>query len=162
MSSRRATHGESILDRLEDLKKSSEQSRDIVRDLAEEFNISIARVSSITSFYNMDTGSDRICTGLPCSLKYPESPDGETIKHFEKESCLGYCDHAPVVRLGGKYFTREGQSLKEIEESSAEYVLKAREDFSKYTDAGGYKMLDEVSKSEDFGKYIEVFLKPLL
>ena len=159
LSSKGVNHGESILDRLEDLKKSSEQSGDIVRDLAEEFNISIARASSITSFYNMDTGSDRICTGLPCSLKYPESPDGEAIKHFEKESCLGYCDHAPVVRLGGKYFTRENQSLKEIEESSAEYVVKAREDFSKYTGAGGYNMLDEVLKSEDFGKYIDILQK---
>ena len=159
MSSARVTHAEPILERYEELKKSGEPATDIIRDLAEEFNISMARASSITSFYNIDTGSDRICTGLPCSLKYPESPDGETIKYFEKESCLGYCDHAPVVRLGGKYFTQEGQSLKEIEESSAEYVMNAREDFSKYADAGGYKMLDDVLKADDFGKYIDILQK---
>ena len=127
MSNGRVIHAEPILERYEELKKSGEPATDIIRDLADQFNISMARASSITSFYNIDTGSDRICTGLPCSLKYPESPDGETIRYFEKESCLGYCDHAPVVRLGGKYFTREGQSLKEIEESSAEYVMNARD-----------------------------------
>jgi len=149
----------SILDKFEELKKNGKESPEIISDIAEEFKISRSRASSITSFYDADTGSDRICTGFPCALKYSVSPNDETTRHFEKQSCLGYCDHAPVIRLGGKYFTRVDNSLKEIEESSKEYVMNAREDFSKYVDSGGYKFLDMVLKTSDFSHFLDKLQK---
>jgi NADH-quinone oxidoreductase subunit F len=158
------THGSvtktrSMLDRYQELKQRGEPDTEIVASLAEEFTISRSLVSSITSFYQVETRSDKICIGLPCALKYSASPDSETIRYFKKESCLGYCDHAPVIRLGGKYFTRIGNSLKDIQESSTEFVMNAREDFSKYTGAGGYHFLDIALKTGDYNHFIDKLQK---
>ena len=159
MKENSVTYDKTMLRRYVDLKRSGIPDNEILSQLGDDFKASKAAVRSITSFYQIDTGKDRICTGLPCALRYTISPEDENIKHFEKESCLGYCDHAPVVRLDLKYFTRIGKTLMEIPESKREYVLDAREDISRYKDKGGYGALAKLLKADNYEEFIEAIRK---
>jgi len=144
-----------IPDRFEELMKSGVSYQDSLKEITKDLGISIAKASSIASFYDIDTGEDKICVGPPCALKYRDNPGSAETKHFQKESCLGYCDHAPVARIGGKYYTRNEKSLIDIEESTHEYVAGKRENYTDYSESGGYAALDSVLKASDYS----IFLK---
>lgn len=133
---------ESILDAIERVYSEGEASADQKAKLAKAHHVPLSRVESLLSFYEADRGEDRICTGLPCLMKRnsgsgtPE-PDG-----MAKSSCLGYCGHAPVMRINGKYVSGTMESYREIPESTGEYVTKMRENIEKYISRGGYTSLN--------------------
>ncbi len=128
--------------------------------IAKEFGVPISNVESIYSFYSFDNGEDKICTGLPCALKRESSkssilPD----RKLEEESCLGYCDKAPVLRLDGKYVTMHGVSFSEIEESTSDYVKKHRESIDKYVQRGGYTALNAIMVTGGKTETLDILVK---
>ncbi|MCL5437588.1 MAG: NADH-quinone oxidoreductase [Candidatus Thermoplasmatota archaeon] len=110
-------------------------------ELARELGISSAGLESILTFYTPDRGEDLLCTGLPCRMKW----QGRAIEMSvgaREESCLGYCDHAPVMRVEGKFVTVTGSGIAEIEESNHDFVKRNIEHISEYTLKGGYSYLE--------------------
>ncbi|MCK8825749.1 NADH-quinone oxidoreductase subunit NuoE family protein [Fuchsiella alkaliacetigena] len=98
-----------------------------ISNLAEEADISRAKVFGVISFYSMfytePTGKYivRICDSLSCYVNdsedlvkavqdYLEIEDGETSKDkkfsLEVVECLGHCGEGPVMMINNKTFTQ--------------------------------------------------------
>lgn len=132
---------EKIIDEIS--KKNGKLRESEIVEIAGKFKVGVSKVESIRSFYGFDETGDRVCTGLPCRMRHSGSSIAPGAEDIEEESCLGYCDHAPVVRKGGKYFSVKGKELSEIEESKENFVMKKRQAISAYTASGGYSKLHE-------------------
>lgn len=141
----RKTNNRSIVQRIEDLSGSDGLSDINKRVVSREFNVPISQVESISSFYEKTGSEERRCTGLPCSLKsYDSKEKDEKNGRIRESSCLGYCDHAPVVLIKGRYFRRDGNKIKPILESTHEYVSSNRTSIDEYITEGGYDRLEEL------------------
>lgn len=114
--------------------------------IAQETGIPLSQVETVSSFYREESKKDVVCTGLPCYLKR----NAKTISNdTETVSCLGYCDHAPVVRKNGTYFQEDASSLNEITESTNDYVRGNRQGIDSYIMEEGYSALEELIGSDD-------------
>lgn len=139
-----------LLERIEMASENGLLDKDGKKALADEFKVPVSQVESLYTFYTDHERRDSICTGLSCMMKrsggkYSSSEHAD----LEEESCLGYCDHGPVVRIGMKYYTDGLDSLKEIRESTADFVSEKRTGILEYIKAGGYSSLDILLGSGD-------------
>lgn len=135
-----------ILERVEEISSSRPFDETDKSNITREFNIPVSQVETVSSFYSGKTYKDKACTGLSCYLKR----EGKAIsRSLEKVSCLGYCDHGPVVQKAGKYFHVGESGLEEIEESTEDYVNDNVEDIATYITRGGYTALEELISSDD-------------
>ncbi len=112
-------------------------------EIAQKLQIPISRVRSYTSFYSGSQG-DKVCVGLPCLLK---SGNNSKFDSGETTTCLGYCEHAPVIRKGGRFFQVKEHGLTEIEESGWEHVLVKRESYESYVKSDGYSFYNNMMNS---------------
>ena len=133
---------ESIMDAIERVSSAGEATTDQKAEIAKVHHVPLSRVESLISFYEADRGEDRICTGLPCLMKRNGDSGSPEQDGLAKSSCLGYCDHAPVMRIKGKYVSGSRENYSEIPESTREYVTKTRETIEKYISRGGYTTLN--------------------
>lgn len=123
---------------------------DEMNEIAGRFKVGVSKVESIRSFYEFGEEPDRICTGLPCRMKHSIGDgSGSQLGNLPGESCLGFCDHAPVIRKGGKFYTLKHGDMLEIEESKESFVAENRENLQSYELRNGYKALKEVLKRAD-------------
>lgn len=129
---------ETILEAIGESSRRGELSNGEIARIAGEYRTSVSNVKSLASFYSLDDTKDRICVGLPCFLKRTEGDVGARAGGLREESCLGYCNHAPVSKIGGKYVTQKGDGLEEIEESQEGYITRSRENLKEYRARGGY------------------------
>lgn len=151
---------ENILDRLESDSRSGLLTEEGKKKIADEYRIPVSKVESLYTFYDHESKVDRICSGLPCSMKR-DGGDYESSAHgsLKKESCLGYCNHGPVVKMGGKFMTDGHDKLSEIEESTEEYIEKHFEDISSYRETGGYTALGKLLEHGESGAVHSVIEK---
>lgn len=124
-------------------------------ELARELGMSPAGLQSILTFYTFDRGEDLVCTGLPCRMNR-QGPDGATGENAREESCLGYCDHAPVLRVNGRFVTDTGSGITEIEEAAPDYVAGHVEGISDYSRRGGYALLERLIGTGDDGGLLQI------
>ncbi len=118
--------------------------------IARDFNVPVSRVESLYTFYSPGNGENRICTGLSCKMKRRSvTYASSSLQDMKEESCLGYCDHAPVLKVGGKFVTDGEKGMAEIEESKEEYVTARRETLPVYIERGGYSGLEKILDGED-------------
>lgn len=108
--------------------------------ISKKLKVPISTVESVASFYDFDEKTPKICNGLSCSLRRKELAGIDT-DHAVKVSCLGYCDHGPVLYINGKYMQAKAGKLYEIPESRMEYINEKREKIEDYINAGGYSIL---------------------
>ena len=99
-------------------------SKECAVELAEIFEIHLAQVMEVVTFYNMFFDSPQakhhvyVCTNLPCSLRgargllrqlesyFGVSAPGETSDgrvFLGHEECLGACGYAPMMRVDDQY-----------------------------------------------------------
>ncbi len=135
-----------ILGRIEDIASSRPVNEEDKADISKKYGIPASQVESVTSFYSQNSHKDKVCTGLPCHLKRNGKPYS---RKLEKSSCLGYCDHGPVVQKGGRYYRINDSGLEEIEESKAKFVDSSVEDIRSYMTRGGYTALEELIGADD-------------
>lgn len=137
--------GKKVINEIEESYTHGTLDKDMKTRIAQEYGMPVSRVESLSSFYRFDDGRDMVCTGLSCSMKGGrENVKDDNIRY---ESCLGYCDHAPVMRIDGKFVTKNGNSFAPIEESTEDYVTKNRKGIEKYMEEGGYSVLKRVLQS---------------
>lgn len=151
---------ENILSRIESDSENGSLSKEGKKQIAEDFRVPVSKVESLFTFYDNDSKTNRMCSGLSCSMKrnagkYASSGQGE----FKEESCLGYCDHGPVVKINGKFMRDGPDALTEIEESRSEYVAANYENISLYKKNGGYDAFRKVLASHDGKAVLSVIEK---
>ncbi len=143
-------NGKKAVDAIYEARENGMPEAELVGKISAEFKMPLSAVQSLASFYESDDGSDRKCMGLSCSIRKGKAfPDGRDSGSFREESCLGYCDHAPVFRIGGKFVTVKGNTVSEIEESTQDYVEQNRKTISEYIAEGGYAALKRYLETGD-------------
>lgn len=135
-----------ILGTIEGINSSRSVSDRDMENVSSQFNIPVSQVRTVASSYPANKHKDKECVGLPCYLKNNGKPHPGRL---EKVSCLGYCDHGPVVQKAGRYFHAIDSRLEEIGESTEEYVKENVEDIRAYMTRGGYSALEELIGSDD-------------
>lgn len=135
-----------IIGRIEGTNHSSSLEDSEKLKIADELKIPLSVVESVSSFYFRERGTGTICTGLPCYLRR-SGEDGHG--NLESSSCLGYCDHAPVLEKDGKYYNAGDAGLSEIDESKDSFVMDRRVGIEPYMMGGGYTALEELIGSDD-------------
>lgn len=123
--------------------------------VSREFRIPISRAKIVGSPYDVDRGEDKICNGLPCQLNQDQAFLNRNMDRFKEESCLGYCDNAPVYRVDGRYSTRTRSGFVEIRESTEDFIYRRREGISQYLVRGGYSALELILGMSDYSGIIE-------
>lgn len=137
-----------LLEKIEDSHDKGNLDQNGKRALAEEYGVPVSYVESLYTFYDGHETRDSVCTGLSCSMKRSGVNYASYMhENLEKESCLGFCDHAPVVRIGGKYYTDSPESLNEIRESTSMFITEKRSGIIEYRRRGGYSVLDTLLES---------------
>lgn len=145
-----------LVQRVEQLLDGGMLSEVNKRVLSREFKVPLSKVESVATFYSQTGKFDRICVGLPCSLKSQVPPGNHRRGAEMKESsCLGYCDHAPVVMIKGRYFTRKRSRISEIDESTLGYVSSRRTGIDRYISGGGYSTLEDLSSKSGLSNVAE-------
>lgn len=108
-------------------RKEGYLSESTLKEISQRFNIPLARLYGVVSFYSMlrlePQGKHiiEICSSPTCMLNSGKTVEetiekllgikaGETTKDgvfsFYKGSCIGFCDEAPAMLLDGRPFTR--------------------------------------------------------
>ena len=136
--------------KLEEAGEKGILTQTVKKKIADNFNVPVSYVETVSGSYSFDSGRDLVCRGLPCALHRGRKEDDAVSKlNAKDESCLGYCDHAPVVRMDGRFFRQEGSEYTEIEESIESRVIEKRRNISDYIRNGGYSQLKKVLDSSD-------------
>lgn len=121
-----------------------------IEELAKKTDLPLWQAQSISSFYERESANAKVCVGLPCAMH--SAGNDELLKDFlkdghEKVSCLGYCDHAPVVMKDGKYYEFKGKPVP-IPESAHDGAGET--DLQEYSVKDGFlvlrKMLDRENR----------------
>lgn len=141
---------EKFLQEIVEKSSRGELSKEKVKEMADAYGLPLYKAENIWSFYGHESRKVKVCNGLPCKLsdrylnshfvdKYPES-------EREYASCLGYCDHAPVVKNDGKYYQVRYENLVEIVPSKMHPEREFVNHLSDYINGGGYETLRRVMK----------------
>lgn len=126
----------------------------VKREISGKLHVPLSSVESVSSFYSESKGSRQICNGLPCRLK-TNGEKSVDLAEGTYATCLGYCDHAPVERVNGRYMRWVGNELVEIDQSTAGYVKEHRQGIFSYIEDGGYSALEELIGSDDDSYILE-------
>lgn len=148
-----------LVQRVEQLTDNGVLSEINKRILSKEFKIPLSAVESVATFYSHSAKADKICTGLPCVLKSSLSRDSVKKENMDEVSCLGYCDHAPVTMIEGKYYTGNDDGISEIMESTVDYVSSMRVGIREYIDSGGYSALYALNRPDGASRIMEKISK---
>ena len=143
---------------IEDLWTVSEKyhiSDDIKTEFSREYGIPLSSVESVASFYAQpENVTVKVCNGLPCRLKMSESTEelaSEPGSDHGTVSCLGYCDHAPVLWKEGRFYQEKDGVPVEIDASTEVNARKASETIGQYISHGGYGALSKFVREENRG-----------
>jgi formate dehydrogenase len=128
--------------------------------LAQEMQLALAEVWEVATFYhNFDATKDdapapaltlRVCDSLSCALAGSAALEAELAASFPgarvtHAACLGRCDHAPVVRVGGRRYVEHATApaVRDAAVLPDEPAATAPEGFEAYRAGGGYRLLAE-------------------
>lgn len=143
------TQKESFLKEITEKTASKPLTKEDVASLAEKHGISKSEAESIWSFYSHRKSGLKICNGLPCKLnsRLLNSHILDSVPEEEREyvSCLGYCDHAPVVKKGDKYLQVRYEETEEIADGKAPGSA-AQTSLSKFVSEGGFSVYRRTAK----------------
>jgi len=126
--------------------------------LAQEMRLALAEVWEVATFYHgFDATRDaepappltlRVCDSLSCELAGSAALERELAAAFPgakvtHAACMGRCDRAPVVRVGGRRYV-ERATVRAVRDAAVlpdAPTLPGFEDFAAYRAAGGYRLL---------------------
>ncbi len=139
------SQNEKFIEDLWDFAEKGHLTKEIMAELSHRYSIPLSSVESVASFYSQPENVPvKVCNGLPCRLKTTKTTEEfirELGSNYEPVSCLGYCDHAPVLWKNGRYYQEKSGAHAEIENSIEEQTKKASETIEQYLGNGGYGAL---------------------
>ena len=140
-----------LLRELEELASEEKLTPSDLEALARHHNVPLSVVHGLRTFYFPGrAGHGReTCVGLPCAMRRSAAGLDGPPEACDRVSCLGYCARAPVVRRDGHYFEESKDGLREIPESTPEFVAAHRENLDAYRARGGYGGLEHYLAAPD-------------
>ena len=142
-------------------QKNVDKNGEKIRKLAAKHNLPLSHAEGVSSFYLKKQSAVHVCTGLPCALN--KNSSGRAMQEVlsgehEEVSCLGYCDHAPVIVKNGRYYGVSSESLDPILQEDQEAITGGRDLFS-YTRNDGLFALANILESGDKKGTVELLQK---
>jgi formate dehydrogenase len=130
--------------------------------LAAEMKLALTEVYEVATFYaHFDVVKEgeqappavtvRVCDSLSCAMVGAErllaelpAKLGANVR-VVRAPCMGACDRAPVAAVGhAQVFTADAKTVAEaVKRGAHAHAWKAKNDFSAYRAAGGYKLLGD-------------------
>lgn len=132
-----------------------------IATLAKKTGISLWQAQGISSYYLQKSTGTRICVGLPCAMHHSSSDQiTSEIRENGNEtaSCLGYCDHAPVISKNGKYYNVKDKPVL-IEESVRKNTDNLEDEFLSYSKGDGFLVLEKTLAENDSSSVIDLIQK---